>query len=128
MQVSQPVLVIVISSLLGLVFGWVMRAAFKPVLGAPSFFNMNTDDRLWILSIFLIVIGLASCLGNILLVVYYKITDPVILTLIGNFNGAVMSSTVILVPNYWLGSSNGSRMKDIAKAAEAPAPVAKVEQ
>lgn len=122
---DSPVLFIALASLLGLLIGWVLRAIFRPA-ASSSLLSMSSDDRLWVLSIFLIVVGLASSLGNILLVVYFKIVDPVILTLIGNFNGAVMSSTVILVPNYWLGSSNGSRMKDKA-AADAAVESAKKE-
>jgi hypothetical protein len=57
---------------------------------------------------------------------YFKVSDPVIIALVSNFNGVVLG-ILVMVPGYWLGSSNGSRIahQDAVNAAATAASDAK---
>lgn len=74
--------------------------------------GLDRAKTMLLLTLFCMTIGIGSNVAMIVAVIKYSITEPVIIALIGNFNGAVTASCVAMPTSYWFGTSDGSRAKD----------------
>lgn len=100
--------------MLGLAYFAVRRAAYEPTgLGwLDKLLHMDRQKQMLVLTGVCLALAFTSNVAMIWMVVQRGVTDPVVVALVGNFNGAVTAACIGTPVGYWFGSSNGSQIKD----------------
>ena len=74
--------------------------------------RMDRQKQMLVLTGVCLLLAFATNLAMIWMVIQRGVTDPVVVALVGNFNGAVTTACIGTPIAYWFGSSNGSQLKD----------------
>jgi len=100
--------------MLALAYFAVRRATASPsgIGWLDRLLGMDRQKQLLVLTVVCMALAFTSNIAMIWMVIQRGVTDPVVVALVGNFNGAVTTACIVTPVGFWYGSSNGSQLKD----------------